>query len=278
MQHFRLLLSFTFLALFNQVAICTTSEEPKRVRITTNFGEMVVELYDETPLHRDNFIDLVEQGFYDSLQFHRIIENFMIQGGDPTSKNADSTAHLGDNGPGYTLPAEIVDTLYHKRGVLAAAREGDKINPLRRSSGSQFYIVQGQVFNQQEIINVNRKRVKMYGNQAFQNFLNDSSNATFKSEIVAAQRERDRKKLSQLMAENQAEISEIASSFKLNSEQEALYTSIGGAPHLDGGYTVFGELISGFEVLDQIAAVHTNENNRPLKPVIMQMEVISSQD
>ena len=278
MQQFRLLFGFIFLALFNDVAMANTPEAPMRVRITTNFGEMVVELYDETPLHRDNFIDLVEQGFYDSLQFHRVIEHFMIQGGDPTSKNADSTAQLGEKGPGYTLPAEIVDTLYHKRGVLAAAREGDKINPLRRSSGSQFYIVQGQVFNPQDILNVNRKRVKMYGNQAFKKFLSDSANAAFKSEFIAAQRERDREKLNQLMAENQTKISEIASGFKLNSEQEALYTSVGGAPHLDGGYTVFGELISGFEVLDQIAAVRTNANDRPLQPVIMEMEVISSQD
>jgi cyclophilin family peptidyl-prolyl cis-trans isomerase len=144
---------------------------------------MVVELFNETPLHRDNFVDLVENGFYDSLQFHRVIEKFMIQGGDPTSKNADSTANLGDGGPGYTLPAEIVDTIFHRRGALAAAREGDQINPHRRSSGSQFYIVQGQVINARQIADVNRKRVMMYGNQAFQKYLNDSANVDFKAEF-----------------------------------------------------------------------------------------------
>ena len=265
---------------FLLMAMSTTapSDERIKIRITTNFGEMIVALYDETPLHRDNFVQLVEKGFYDSLQFHRIIEQFMIQGGDPTSRNADSTAKVGDGGPGYTLPAEIVDTIYHKRGALAAAREGDDVNPQRRSSGSQFYIVQGRVLNELQIADVNRRRVMMYGNRGFQQFLNDTANADFKVQFQKAKREKDKEKIKQLMADHQTEITAITDQFKLNSVQEEIYTTVGGAPHLDGGYTVFGELISGFEVLDSIASVRTNKKDRPLNPVIMEMEVISAID
>ncbi len=191
------------------------------VKITTDFGTMTVKLYNETPQHRDNFLKLVKQGFYDSLLFHRIIKEFMIQGGDPDSKNAAPEVILGQGGPGYTVPAEIRTDLIHKKGALAAARLGDAQNPTKASSGSQFYLVQGKVYSMEDL---------NYFEQRFG--------------IVFSQKQKER------------------------------YTTVGGTPHLDGGYTVFGEVIEGLSVIDAIAAVKTGNGDRPMKDVRMKMELI----
>lgn len=192
------------------------------VLIMTNEGNMVVKLYNETPLHRDNFIKLVKSGFYDSLMFHRVINNFMIQGGDPNSKKAKPGVDLGDgDAPGDRIPAEFRTDqgLYHKRGALAAARDQ---NPTKASSNCQFYIVQHPAWKPAEL------------------------------ETLITQRQ-----------------------LKLNDEQKKIYTTVGGTPHLDGGYTVFGELEQGFEALDRIATTSKNASDRPDVDVRMQMFVLS---
>jgi len=186
------------------------------VLISTNFGEIKLKLYDETPLHKANFIKLVEDHYLDSTLFHRVINHFMIQGGDPDSKHAQSGALLGNGGPAYTIPAEFVPALYHKKGVLAAAREGDNVNPTKASSGSQFYIVQGNVVPMEQLNAMEKRGGKIY-----------------------------------------------------TEEQKKMYSTIGGTPHLDGSYTVFGEVISGLEVIDKIASVKTDQNNRPLEDIRM---------
>lgn len=191
----------------------------RKVKIITPHGKMIVLLYDETPKHRDNFIKLVKQHFYDSLLFHRVIKNFMIQGGDPTSKHAapgDTT--LGEGDVGYTIPAEFSMKLFHKRGVIAAARDD---NPDKASSGCQFYIVQGKKFTDSSLNVVETKRLK----------------------------------------------------HKIPAEQREVYKTIGGTPHLDQGYTVFGEVIKGIEVVDKIANEPTDKRDRPLKEMRMKIRL-----
>lgn len=189
-----------------------------QVLISTDLGDMIVKLYNCTPGHRDNFLKLVNQGFYDSLLFHRIIRSFMIQGGDPESKNAQPGMMLGNGDVGYTIPAEFVDTLFHKKGALCAARTD---NPTKASSGCQFYIVQGQVFSNE-----------------------------------------------------QAQMLELQRGIKLSPQQKEIYTTIGGSPWLDKEYTVYGEVISGLDVIDKIATVQTGPNDRPAVDVHMTMKQI----
>lgn len=194
------------------------------VKISTSMGDMEVLLYDETPLHRDNFLKLVDEKFYDSTLFHRVIKEFMIQGGDPDSKNAAPGVGLGMGGPGYTIEAEILPQFCHKKGALAAARQGDNVNPDKRSSGSQFYIVQGRTF---DLSAINAMEVSMNRGVA------------------------------------------PGSEFKYSEENIKAYTSIGGTPHLDGQYTVFGEVIKGLEVVDKIALVQADNRSRPVQDIKM---------
>lgn len=189
------------------------------VELVTSRGSMIIRLSDSTPLHRDNFLKLVKQRYYDSILFHRVISQFMIQAGDPKSKNADKEERLGGNGPGYTVPAEFRSTLFHKKGVIAAARTGDDINPQKASSGSQFYIVQGKKFTDSGLDSVQTYRLK---------------------------------------------------GFIIPEQHRAVYKSVGGTPHLDQNYTVFGEVIKGIEVIDSIAGVQTlggRSGDRPLTDV-----------
>jgi peptidyl-prolyl cis-trans isomerase B (cyclophilin B) len=202
-------------------------EEPKgeRVLIQTEYGDMIVELHDETPIHKENFLKLAGSGFYDSTLFHRVINGFMIQGGDPDSKGAPAGMRLGNGGPDYTLEAELDTTLIHKKGALAAARKGDGVNPEKRSSGSQFYIVQGKIFNDAGLDKMERN------------------------------------------------IRQSNPGFSYTEEQREIYKTIGGTPHLDMGYTVFGQVVEGVNVIDSIAAVRTR-GSRPVEDVIMTMEII----
>jgi peptidyl-prolyl cis-trans isomerase B (cyclophilin B) len=187
------------------------------VVISTSLGEMKVRLYKETPLHRSNFIKLASTGFYDSLLFHRVIRNFMIQGGDPLSKNAASGQMLGMGDNGYMVPAEFRDSIFHKKGSLCAARTE---NPEKASSGCQFYIVHGQVFTAEMLTQMESQR-----------------------------------------------------GMKFTDKQKQLYSTIGGSPWLDGGYTVYGEVISGLEVIDLIATVKTQPGDRPVEDVRMTMKI-----
>lgn len=191
------------------------------IEITTDFGVMMAELYDATPQHRDNFLKLAGEGFYDGLLFHRVIDGFMIQGGDPNSRNAAPGVALGSGGPGYQVPGEFVDSLVHIRGAIAAARTGDGVNPERKSSGSQFYIVQGTAVDASMLDMLEKKK-----------------------------------------------------GFKYTEEQRAAYLEHGGTPFLDRDYSVYGRLVSGFDVLDQIARAPKDARDRPTKDIKMTVKVI----
>ena len=251
-------------------------EIPKksRVLITTIYGPIEVELYNQTPKHRDNFIKLVEEHFYDSLLFHRVINQFMIQGGDPDSKNAPEGTLLGNGGPGYDIDAEFVDSLYHKKGALAAAREGDEVNPSKKSSGSQFYIVQGQVFDSTQLQNLQRARIQKYHPVEVKNYFNLPENKELKSRYMNALKTGNHQIATEIMAEVNPVIDSVMTKYTYTPEQIATYTTIGGTPHLDDNYTVFGQVVSGLNVIDSIAQVPTDKNNRPLVNVIMKMELI----
>lgn len=215
-----LLLCISFIASgIAQKEIAVTKKDRKRnVLLQTNYGDMVIRLSDSTPLHRDNFLKLVKTGFYDSLLFHRVIQNFMIQGGDPNSKHAEAGKSLGFGGLDYTIPAEFRKSLFHKKGVIAAARDN---NPQKASSSTQFYIVQGKIFTDTGLDSIEAYRL---GGR------------------------------------------------KIPMEQREVYKTIGGTPHLDQNYTVFGEVVKGIEVIDKIAAVETSkgqDRDRPLKDVII---------
>lgn len=235
------------------------------VRLETTMGDITVKLYDETPKHRDNFIKLVKEGVYDSTLFHRVIQNFMIQAGDPTSKTANDTAKLGSGDIGYTIPAEFVPTLYHKRGALAAARQPDNVNPERASSGCQFYIVTGQVFNEDQLIAMEKNMNQARLDTIFQNLARKHMKEIFKMRkaddtagLLALQ------DTLEIQAKAQQKEEGIR---KFTPEQIKIYTSKGGAPHLDGDYTVFGEVIEGMDAVSRIEAVKTNKADRPIENI-----------
>lgn len=215
MKRFLLLLSIT-------VGFILNTKAQQRVQLVTSQGTIEIILYDETPKHKANFLKLVQEGFYDSLLFHRVIPKFMIQGGDPQSKNARRTRLLGNGGPGYDLAPEITNKRIHKKGALAAARQPDDVNPNKRSNGSQFYIVQGSQYPRKYLSKFEKKRGEKY-----------------------------------------------------TEEQMIAYETLGGTPHLDGEYTVFGEVIKGLDVVERIANVQRNRADRPLQDIyILKTKVI----
>lgn len=244
------------------------------VLIETSMGNIKIRLYDETPQHRDNFLKLVEQHYYDSLVFHRVIKGFMVQGGDPESKGAPAGKALGSGGPGYTVPAEIVyPQLFHKRGVLSAARTGDQMNPMKASSGSQFYIVWGDVYNEVQLAGMEDQKKQ----QAKQSYFQSLATPLMDS-IKKMQSSNDNAGLGKLQADLIAKTEE---EFKKNpsrggftAEQKKAYSTIGGTPHLDGEYTVFGEVIEGLDVVGKIQAVETANGDRPVKDILMKMSIV----
>lgn len=220
---------FIVLALVLALSSCSTRKE-YMVRMFTTAGVVDMKLYDETPAHRDNFVKLVKNQQYDSLLFHRVIKDFMIQGGDPASKNAVPGELLGEGDLGYTVEAEFMPELhFHRRGALAAAREGDDVNPSKASSACQFYIVWGKVYTKEQL----ESYMEWY-------------------------KQRTGKEMN------------------VTPEQFEVYTTVGGTPHLDGGYTVFGEVVRGLEVVEAIQGVRCDGNDRPLRDVrIIKMELIN---
>ncbi len=232
-----------------------------QVELETSYGNIVVELYNETPQHRDNFIKLVKEGYYDGVLFHRVIKDFMIQTGDGNSKTAGPDAALGDGDPGYTIPAEFVYPRYfHKRGALAAARTGDQVNPERRSSGSQFYIVTGKIYSMDELNMMTQRMADMQKQEIFRNLVMQNQ-----ARIQQMQQNQDEAGIQALQNEliQQTEAEAAKTPFKMTDEQLNAYTSIGGTPHLDGQYTVFGEVIKGMDVVDKIQNVTTGRMDRP---------------
>ena len=240
-----------------------------KVKIQTMFGDIIVRLYDETPIHRDNFIKWAKEGYYDGTLFHRVIKDFMIQGGDPDSKGAPAGKMLGVGGPDYTLEAEIKPDLLHKRGALAAARQGDEVNPERRSSGSQFYIVWGQVYNEGQL--------RQFSKQLRMQKIQDAFNALaseHRTEIMQMRRERNRVGLQDLQDRLAVEAENKVGKEGLTDKQLKQYSTIGGTPHLDGQYTVFGEVEEGLEIVEMIQATATGRADRPIDDIEMKMTVI----
>lgn len=244
-----------------------------KVKISTSLGDITVRLYDETPLHRDNFLKLANEGFYNGLLFHRVIKNFMVQGGDPNSKGAAPGVQLGTGGPDYTIPAEFNRALIHKKGALAAARQGDEVNPERRSSGSQFYIVTGEIYSAGKLTQL-EKQLQM---QQLQGIFNDLV-VKNRSKILELRKNRDNagimKLQEELEKEARAKDKEMGAP-KYTDEQREIYTTIGGTPFLDQNYTVFGEVIEGLDVVDKIQLVATLPGDRPKEDVSMTMTVLS---
>lgn len=236
-----------------------------RVEIETSAGKIVIELYNDTPRHRDNFLKLASEGFYDGLLFHRVIKDFMVQTGDPTSRNAEPGKMLGSGDPGYEIDAEIICPGHiNKRGALAAARTGDNINPQRRSSGSQFYIVTGRKFTAGQLDQMEHRATQQRMQDAFNRMALEHRDS-----IMAMRRAGDRAGLQKLQDElaSKAEAEGRANPFKYSESQRQAYINQGGSPHLDGAYTVFGEVVSGLDVVEKIESVTTDKNDRPLTDV-----------
>lgn len=242
------------------------SKQDSVVKLETSEGIIRVKLYNETPLHRANFLKLAKDGFYEGILFHRVIEHFMIQAGDPDSKGARAGARLGSKEIGYVVKAEILPQFFHRKGVLAAARESDNVNPERSSSGSHFYIAQGRAYTEHELDSlvemINGKRQAAFFEKLMKRHEID---------ILKMQSAKDMKGLENLNELISGEVSKlfVGEKLVLSEEQRRAYTTVGGIPHLDGAYTVFGEVVEGLDVVDRIAALPTDENNRPLKDVVI---------
>ena len=240
--------------------------------ITTEFGEIHVVLYDETPQHKENFLKLANEGFYDSTTFHRIIEGFMIQGGDPNSKD-ENEMNDGQGGPGYTIEAEFNTKFTHKKGALSAARMGDQQNPEKRSSGSQFYIVQGRPVESLELDQMQNQRNEFVRQDMIRKYIQDPD------QLALLEKLRDfmQRQLVDSVEATISSIEPIATEGFVptvyTDEQRALYADLGGAPFLDGNYTVFGEVIKGLEIIDQIVIQEANEMDRPLKDITMTVRI-----
>ncbi|WP_195591112.1 peptidylprolyl isomerase [Bacteroides finegoldii] len=236
------------------------------VKIETTAGDIKVKLYNETPKHRDNFIKLVKDGMYEGTLFHRVIKDFMIQAGDPDSKNAPKGKMLGAGDVGYTIPAEFVyPKFFHKKGALSAARQGDNVNPKKESSGCQFYIVTGKVYNDSTLLSMesqmNENKINVIFNTLAQKHM---------KEIYKMRKANDEDGLYDLQEKLFAEAQEMAAKqpeFHFTPEQIEAYTTVGGTPHLDGEYTVFGEIVEGMDVVDKIQQVKTDRSDRPEEDV-----------
>lgn len=237
-----------------------------RLKIKTTEGDIIIRLYDETPKHRDNFLKLVKEEYFNGTLFHRVIKDFMIQGGDPDSKNAPKGKMLGTGGPDYTIPAEFVYPQYfHKRGALSAARTGDEVNPEKESSGSQFYIVWGKTFKPAELKQMEHQMAMQQEQQVFNQLTREHH-----EEIMNLRRNRDRVGLQELqdkLIEQTKTTCKQQGKPSFTEEQIEVYTNVGGTPFLDNQYTVFGEVEEGLDIVERIQNCDTDRNDRPTEDV-----------
>ncbi len=239
------------------------------VLIETSLGDIKVKLYNETPIHRDNFLKLAKQGFFDGVIFHRVINNFMIQGGDPTTKTPTEGAEYGEADAGYTINAEFNSKLFHKKGALAAAREGDDVNPEKKSSSSQFYIVQGKVFTPEQLVQLANKKNVDLRNRIHNNLIAEKAD-----KLIDKGLNPDFNKIAQETNDTLEQVLAKKGLYGFENFKADFYTTIGGTPHLDGDYTVFGEVVEGLDVVDKIAAVKTGKSDRPIENITMKMKVL----
>jgi len=235
-------------------------KERKTIEMITDYGTMKIELYDETPLHRDNFINLAKHKAYDSVLFHRIIKDFMIQAGDPDSKKAKENDSLGEGDVPYKVAAEFNTNLFHKKGVLAAARDD---NPEKASSGMQFYIVKGKVFNDSTLLNA-EKRINQFNAKSFFEDSNSEKSLLDSLRYATETRNLDRYNFFIDSLLQLAKMEKGFETYTIPKDQRTAYKTIGGTPHLDQNYTVFGEVVQGIEVLDSIVNVQTGDLDRPV--------------
>jgi peptidyl-prolyl cis-trans isomerase B (cyclophilin B) len=265
-----------FLALVALILLSQCSQDGSDyvVTIKTNQGDMIAILYDETPKHKANFIKLAKEHYFDSLLFHRVIEGFMIQGGDPDSKNAQPGQHLGMGGPGYTVDAEFNPQFFHEKGALSAARLADQQNPAKASSGSQFYVVQGRIILPEDLDGLRIDQGKL--NAGFQQILRNPANKSLIDSLnmlyMAGDMPAYQRKVFSLVPRIEKETG-MKIYKEVSEEKIKAYTTVGGAPHLDGDYTVFGKVISGLEVVDKIANLPRDNNERPMQDVRMTVTV-----
>jgi peptidyl-prolyl cis-trans isomerase B (cyclophilin B) len=256
-----------FLLIFSSCA----QNKDQVITIKTKYGDMVAILYDETPKHKANFIKLAKEHYFDSLLFHRVIEGFMIQGGDPDSKNATPGQHLGTGGPTYTIDAEFNPKFFHEKGAFSAARMSDAQNPSKASSGSQFYIVQGKKWTEDEL-----KFDQMKFNMAMQQYFQNPVNKPAYDSLFATYQSGDVNRYDSLLKKLRPRVEKetgIKTEKDVSPEVVKIYSTVGGAPHLDGQYTVFGKVIKGLEVIDKIAAQPKDESDRPIEDIRMMVTV-----
>ena len=239
------------------------------VVMDTTLGKIKLKLYNDTPQHRDNFIKLAKEGQYEGLLFHRVIKNFMVQGGDVTSKDAPMNKQLGAGDLGYTIPAEFVyPKYYHKKGALCAARTGDEVNPEKASSASQFYIVTGKKYSEAELGQM-EKQLESHLKQSIFNRLQNEN----KAKIMELYRSGNKEELAilrdTLIGKTELEADKRKEEAKIPAELRETYKTIGGVPFLDNQYTVYGEVIEGIEIVDAIQQVKTNKQDRPTENIVI---------
>jgi cyclophilin family peptidyl-prolyl cis-trans isomerase len=244
------------------------------VRLKTTFGDITLKLYPETTKHHDNFVKLVKEGFYNGVLFHRVIAGFMIQAGDPDSKKANEGTSLGSGDVGYTIPAEFIyPGYYHKRGALCAARQGDESNSLKASSGCQFYVVVGKIFSDSSLDSIENSKKQKLEAKLFQDIVQSKQD-----EVNKYRKERNQSKLDALRDSILAIVHvgmEKKHTYKFTAQQRNDYKTIGGTPHLDGNYTVFGEVTQGLDIVEKISLANTDHNDRPVVDIkVIKAEII----
>ncbi len=249
-----------------------TVNKDAKVLIHTSEGDIEVQLYGDTPKHQENFLKLAKEGYYDGTLFHRVINEFMVQAGDPDSKGAPADKHLGQGGPGYQIDAEIVyPRHFHKRGALAAARTGDQVNPERKSSGSQFYIVTGKKYSAAELDQMENQMKMGEMQNVFYKLAGERQ-----AEIQQMQAKGDREGLQKLQEQLIAEAEQKVGNVKLTEAQREAYTTVGGTPFLDNQYTVFGEVTKGMDIVEKIEKTKTGAQDRPVADIkILSTEVLN---
>jgi peptidyl-prolyl cis-trans isomerase B (cyclophilin B) len=267
-------LLFRFIVLSLILTSCAQDEKEYVVTIKTEYGDMIGILYDETPQHKANFIKLAKEHYYDGTLFHRVMKGFMIQGGDPDSKTVKPGEALGNGGPDYTIPAEFNPNFFHEKGAIAAARLNDPVNPKKESSGSQFYIVQGQVLSEVEVDDLKIDQQKL--GEALRIFVQNPIHRGLRDTLTQLQENNEidafQKKVFGLVPilEKETHIKIIRD---VSDEKRKAYTTSGGAPFLDDQYTVFGKIIKGLEIIDKIAQLHTDNTDRPVEDFAMTVSV-----